>query len=227
MSYFVTIEGIEGAGKSTLRSRLSDFAESLGLEVVVTREPGATSLGQTIRSLVLDPKNKKLNTLAELMLFSADRAQHLEEIVRPALGRGAMVICDRYIHSTIAYQGYGRGLDLKQLIVLNDFITDHLSPDLVLLLDLPAEVGLARAELRARRASGTFPTIENPSSAANISDWNKFEEQNLAFHQRIRDGFLALAKDEKNRFCILDASKDAETVAGVAIEAIKGLLKGK
>lgn len=227
MSYFVTIEGIEGAGKSTLRSRLSDFAESLGLEVVVTREPGATSLGQTIRSLVLDPKNKKLNTIAELMLFSADRAQHLDEVVRPALARGAMVICDRYIHSTLAYQGFGRGLEMDQLIVLNNFVTAKLSPDLVLLLDLPADVGLARAELRARRASGSFPMIENPSSQASISDWNKFEEQNLAFHQRIRDGFLHLAKDPKNNFCVLDANQNPDSVSAQAIEAIKTLLKSK
>jgi dTMP kinase len=224
MSYFVTIEGIEGAGKSTLRTRLSEFAESLGLEVVVTREPGATALGQNIRSLVLDAKNKNIHSIAELMLFAADRAQHLEEVVRPALARGSLVICDRYIHSTLAYQGYGRGLDIVQLKALNEFVTQGLRPHLVLLLDLPPELGLARAENRSRRASGSFKSLE---LGTDVGEWNKFEEQNLAFHKRIRDGFLELSRDPANRFCVLDASKDSEAVATHAISAISDLLKGR
>ena len=228
MGHFVTIEGIEGAGKSTLRTRLADFASAAGLDVLLTREPGATSLGQTIRSIVLDPKNKKLDPLAELMLFAADRAQHVQEVLRPALDRGALVICDRYIHSTLAYQGYGRGIDLKQLVALNEIVIRGLKPDLVLLLDLPPEVGLSRAEARAKRASGTFQvdltggTVTGGTAAS--TEWTRFEEQDIAFHQRLRKGFLELSKDSANRFVVLDATKGPDEVAGSAIAALKGLI---
>ncbi len=228
MGHFITIEGIEGAGKSTLRSKLADFVASLGMEVVLTREPGATSLGQTIRTIVLDPKNKKLDPLAELMLFSADRAQHLEEVVRPALNRDALVICDRYIHSTLAYQGYARGLDLARLTSLNEFITQGLRPDLVLLLDLPPEVGLERAQDRMRKSSGSFQVgaVKEAlaSNAGSASGWTRFEEQDLDFHTRIRKGFLELAKDPQNRFVVLDATQKPETVAEAAVAAIKKFL---
>lgn len=223
MSFFVTIEGIEGAGKSTLRSRLSDFAASLGKEVVVTREPGATTLGHSIRNLLLDPKNKKFDPVAELMLFAADRAQHLEEIVRPALARGALVICDRYIHSTVAYQGYGRGLDLGRLAQLNDFVTRGLVPDLVLLLDLTPELGLERAKNRTRKASGSFQIQELQQASAGVGEWTRFEEQEIDFHRRVRDGFLALAKSERS-FVLLDASATPDKIAADAIAAIEKLL---
>ena len=146
MSFFLTLEGVEGAGKSTLRGALVDLLSDLGKEIVVTREPGATELGRTIRTLLLDPATKGLDPLAELLLFSADRAQHLCEVVRPALARGALVICDRFTHSTLAYQGYGRGLPLDILEQLNRVTTKGLAPDLVLLLDLPAEEGLHDGE---------------------------------------------------------------------------------
>ncbi|MFN8390949.1 MAG: dTMP kinase [Bdellovibrionota bacterium] len=224
MSRFITIEGIEGAGKSTLRSRLSDFAASLSLEVVITREPGATVLGQSVRSIVLDPKNKKIHPVAELMLFCADRAQHLEEVVRPALERGAIVFCDRYVHSTIAYQGYGRGLDRARLEQLNALVTQGLMPDLVLLLDLPPEVGLDRARQRTRKASGSFQAQEIQDALAGSHSWSRFEEQELAFHQRVRSGFLELAKDPVNNIVVLNAAQNPEQVAEAAIDAIKKLL---
>ncbi len=235
MGYFVTIEGIEGAGKSTLRSRLSDFATAAGLDVVLTREPGATTLGQSVREIVLDPKNKKLNPYAELMLFAADRAQHVEEILRPSLDRGALVICDRYIHSTLAYQGYGRGLDLAQLRTLNDIVTQGLKPDLVLLLDLSPDAGLDRARARARKSSGTFQidlssgTVVSKTAAATAgataaSQWTRFEEQDLAFHQRLRAGFLELSRDPANRFVVIDAEKRPDDVAEAAIDALKALI---
>ncbi len=224
MGFFITIEGIEGAGKSTLRSKLSDFAASLELDVVITREPGATTLGQSVRGIVLDPKNKKLHPLAELMLFSADRAQHLEEIVRPALSRGSVVICDRYTHSTIAYQGYGRGLDLESLNRLNQFVTQGLAPDLVLLLDLPPELGLERAQQRSRKASGQFPAQTIKDAMTGASSWNRFEDQDLAFHRRVRQGFLELSEDASNKFVMLDATASPELVANGAFIAIKGLV---
>jgi len=232
MSCFVSIEGVEGAGKSTLRTRLCDALEALEVEVVITREPGATVLGQTVRSLVLDPKNQNLHPLTELMLFAADRSQHLEEVIRPALDRGALVLCDRYIHSTLAYQGYGRGLNLKSLNSLNEFVTQGLKPDLVLLLDLDPEVGLQRAQQRSRKASGTF-TAEELQAAANgdsslldsggqvDSGWTKFEQQKLDFHQRVRNGFLDLAQDPTNNMLKLDASASPEELSQKALQAIQ------
>ena len=226
MSCFVTIEGIEGAGKSTLRARLADMASVLNLEVVITREPGATTLGQTVRGILLDPKNKKLDSVAELMLFGADRAQHLEEIIRPALSRGALVICDRYIHSTLAYQGYGRGLDLENLAQFNQFVTRGLKPDLVLLLDLDPEAGLERAEKRARKASGSFQ-LDEIKDAAAASSWTRFEEQELGFHRRVRAGFLELSKDPQNNFCVINAARSLDEVAADSFAAIRKAAEAK
>jgi dTMP kinase len=227
MGYFITIEGIEGAGKSTLRARLSESLAELNSDIVITREPGATAFGQSVRNIVLDPKNKKLHSLAELMLFCADRAQHLEEIVRPALERGAVVICDRYVHSTLAYQGYGRGLDLQSLHQLNRLVTQDLMPDLVLLLDLDPEQGLQRAEQRTRKASGSFPAEEVQELLSGGGSWNRFEEQELEFHRRVRRGFLELAKDPTQHICVLDASASAEQLAEQAMGAIRKILAGK
>lgn len=223
MPLFVTIEGIEGAGKSTLRADLSERVRTLGREVVVTREPGATTLGQSVRSLVLDPRQSTLDPLAELMLFSADRAQHLAEIIRPALGRDAVVICDRYVHSTLAYQGYGRGLPLADLRQLCMFVTSDLLPDLVILLDLPAEEGLRRAAQRTRRASGVID-VRAVREGATSDDWNRFEEQDRDFHERVRDGFLMLAAGDPKRFLVIDASAPADVIAERAFEAVRNRL---
>ena len=226
MSYFVTIEGIEGAGKSTLRTKVAEAAAAMAKEVVVTREPGATSLGQAVRSIVLDPERKKISPVAELMLFAADRAQHVEEVIRPALARGALVLCDRYIHSTLAYQGYGRGLPLESLRDLNRFTTGGLMPDLVLLLDLDPEVGLARAKSRAERASGTIDTkaLREGTAKPAESGWNRFEEQTIDFHSRVREGFLSMAKESGGQFHVLNAGQAAERVSEEAIKVLQGLV---
>ncbi len=226
MSYFVTIEGIEGAGKSTLRTKVAEAAAQMAKEVVVTREPGATALGQAVRAIVLDSEQKKMSPVAELMLFAADRAQHVEEIIRPALARGALVLCDRYIHSTLAYQGYGRGLPLESLHDLNRLTTGGLTPDLVLLLDLAPAVGLERAKSRAQRASGTIDTSAIRESGAKPAEtgWNRFEEQTLDFHNRVREGFLSMAKDSGGQFHVLNADQPAERVAAEAIKALQGLV---
>lgn len=225
MSYFVTIEGIEGAGKSTLRTKVAEAAAAMVKEVVVTREPGATALGQAVRSIVLDPDGKKMSPVAELMLFAADRAQHVEEVIRPALARGALVLCDRYVHSTLAYQGYGRGLPIESLKDLNRFTTGGLLPDLVLLLDLKPEVGLDRAKSRAQRASGSIDTslIREGTKAVDVG-WNRFEEQTLDFHSRVREGFLSMAKDSGGQFHVLNADQPADRVAEEAIKVLQGLV---
>lgn len=217
---FITIEGIEGAGKSTLRTRLPELLSSLKKEIIITREPGATTLGQQIRNIILDSNLKNTSNIAELMLFAADRAQHVEELIVPALKRGTIVLCDRYIYSTLAYQGYGSGLELNQLMAINNFVTKGLKPDVVLLLDLPAEEGLKRAALRTRKASGTIV-----KSADCIQSWNKFEEQDLAYHSRVRNGFLTLAKDPAANFKVLNALDSPEGIAQAAYQSVLETLK--
>jgi len=223
MSLFVTIEGVEGAGKSTLRSKLVESLRDLDCEILVSREPGATDLGLAIRQILLDPNNKDLNEIAELLLFTADRAQHVAQVIRPALARGAVVLCDRYIHSTIAYQGYGRGLSLEDLQRLNELATGGLKPDLVLLLDLDVKTGLGRVQERTTRASRVFS--KEQIDAITSGEVDRMEKENISFHERVRKGFLELAQNKENNFCVLDSSKAAEKVALEAEKAIRARLK--
>lgn len=188
---FLTVEGVEGSGKSTLLGALAARLEAEGHAVLRTREPGGSVLGTRLRPLLLNA-GQALEPEAELFLFLADRAQHVAEAIRPALDAGTLVLCDRYADSTIAYQGYGRGMDLDRLHALNDFATGGLRPDLTLLLDLPAETGLRRA-MRRNAATGLCQAE------------GRFESETLAFHERIRQGFLDLARRHPARFCVLDA----------------------
>lgn len=210
LSLFITIEGIEGSGKSSLQARLSEALKSSFKEILLTREPGGTELGQTIRKLLLDSKSGTVSPGAELFLFAADRAQHVAEVVQPALARGAAVICDRFIHSTLAYQGYARGLDLTQLRNLNASATAGLRPDLVLLLDLDPELGLARARKRS-----------SPASADPSLSWNRFEAEDLAFHRAVRDGFRALANDPAEKIFLIDASQSPDEVLKHAVQIVR------
>lgn len=222
MSLFITIEGVEGAGKSTLQSKLAPWIRALGQHVVLTKEPGATAIGQELRELVLHPKHANLHPLVELLLFAADRAQHVTEVIRPALDQGIIVICDRYIHSTLAYQGHGRGLKQEDITFLNNLTTEGLKPDLVLLLDVNPQLGLARAKSR----SIPFAERDDETSSASL-EWNRFEQQSLAFHQRVRDGFLELAKLSENNFVIINAEQHTDRVVEEATAAAKSLFKKK
>lgn len=195
---FIVIEGIEGAGKSSVQNGLGAFLSSRGKSVVLTREPGGTELGKDIRKLLLAKRNEAVDPNAELLLFAADRAQHITSVIRPALAAGSIVICDRFTFSTIAYQGFGRGLSHDMIERLNNVATDGLLPDLVLLLDLPVETGLMRAKKRA--------DLESPDS------WTRFESEAVAFHQKIRDGFLQLANQHTTLFEIIDATNQADVV---------------
>lgn len=174
---FITLEGPEGAGKTTQALLLAEYFKAEGQEVVLTREPGGTRIGQELRSILLNPLNKEIDFLTELLLYAADRSQHVAEIIRPALDQGKTVICDRYIHSTIAYQCYGRGLSRKVVDDLNKIAVDSVWPDITFVLDLPVEVGLERAF-----SCGTKDRIE---------------QEKLDFHQRVRKGFLELALFDK------------------------------
>lgn len=194
---FVAIEGPEGAGKSTLLRGLAKRAEAAGLGVKATRNPGDTALGARLRELLLDPDLPALSTEAELLLFLADRAQHVNEVLKPALGEGKLVLCDRFSASTLAYQGYGRGLPLGPLTQLErDWGALGLLPDLTLLLDLPPADGLARAQRRG------------------VTD--RLEAEALAFHERVRQGFLAQAASAPGRYHVLDAKQSADALLDAA-----------
>ena len=189
MSLFVTFEGIEGSGKSSHARALAETLRSSGRVVVETREPGGTPAGAAIRALLLGAEATPLTGQTELFLVCADRAQHVSQVIRPALADGRVVVCDRFSDSTLAYQGYGRGLDLAVVRALDAEARGGLAPVLTFLLDCPVDVGLGRAKARAGAA-------------------DRFEREAVAFHQRIRDGFLALAADAPDRIVVIDSTAD-------------------
>ncbi|NCC23922.1 MAG: dTMP kinase [Deltaproteobacteria bacterium] len=206
---FITLEGIEGCGKSTQADLLAGYLEkSLGREVVRTRQPGGSSLGAELRRILLNPANSNLDVLSELFLYLADRAQHVSSLIRPALERGGIVVCDRYADSTVVYQGYGRGLDPKLLQGLNEVAVSGLWPDLTLLLDLAPEVGLKRALTRNLK--------ENKASSEG-----RFEAESLAFHGRVREGYLTWAALHQDRFQIIEAAGHVDEV----FEKIRSVLE--
>jgi dTMP kinase len=202
VSLFITFEGPEGSGKTTQLGLLADWLQKLGHDVFATREPGGTSIGEAIRELVLDPSRREMRPETEILLYSAARAQIVGQVIRPRLAEGAIVLCDRYADSTLAYQGYGRGLDLGTLRIITAFATGRLVPDLTVYLDIAIEVGLRRK-----------PTAE----------WNRLEAQTLAFHQRVREGYLAMAKAEPQRWLVVDAAAEIETVQMVIRERVARL----
>ena len=196
---FISFEGIEGSGKTTQIESVCDHLRQKGHGVVVTREPGGSNIGRQIRSILLDSKNKGLNPLSELLLYMADRAQHLDEIVKPGLSSGKVILCDRYYDATLAYQGYARGLDIDLITQLHDLAFAGYKPELTLLLDLAPKTGLERA----------WQQIENGQRTGTET---RFEEEALSFHGRVREGYLALARLEPQRFKIIDASEPQERV---------------
>lgn len=202
---FVTLEGIEGAGKSTLIANLAADLRQRGDDPVVTREPGGTPLAEQIRRTVLDRGEERLSPEAELLLMFAARAVHLDNLVRPALRRGAWVLCDRFTDATRAYQGGGRGIDAGLIETLARAVHGDLVPDMTLLLDLPVEIGLGRA--RARREG--------------LAD--RFETETLQFFERVRAAYLALARREPRRFRVLDATLPPDALREAAREALATL----
>ncbi len=196
---FITFEGIEGSGKGTVLSSLAAWLQSSGRRVLQTREPGGSALGRDLRSILLDSRNKDLSPQAELFLYLADRAQHVSTVIRPALERGELVLSDRYADSTIVYQGYARGLGPDLLHQLNDVAVSGLWPDLTLILDLDARIGLERAQRR------------NARTGKAVTE-GRFEAEALDFHLKIRQGYLDWAARFPERLRVIDASGSREEV---------------
>lgn len=209
---FISFEGIEGSGKSTAQRLLAEHLQGLGYDPLLTREPGGCALGRSLRPILLDARTRGLSSRAELYLFLADRAQHVAEVIRPALEAGQTVLCDRYADSTLAYQGYGRGLDPEHLRRINDMATGGLMPDLTLLLDLPVHCGLERAGLR-NREEGT------------VLSEGRFDAESLEFHERVRQGYRSLAVEEPERFAIIDAAQPPEDVVLQCLSAVEASLR--
>jgi dTMP kinase len=191
----ITFEGVEGAGKTTLAHHLADWLRAQAVPVRLTREPGGSALGAHLRPILL---HEPLDAWAELFLFLADRRQHTLQVILPAREHGVWVLCDRYADSTLVYQGYGRGLDIPLIRRLNAIATDNLAPDLTVLIDLPVEDALARADAP-----------------------NRFEAETLAFHERIRAGYLQLAHAEPRRFLVLDGRQPLETLKASLEQAVQ------
>lgn len=209
---FISFEGIEGSGKSTAQRLLAEHFQGLGHDPLLTREPGGCALGRSLRPILLDARTRGLSSRAELYLFLADRAQHVAEVILPALEAGHIVLCDRYTDSTLAYQGHGRGLDPERLRRINDMATGGLLPDLTLLLDLPVHCGLERAGQR-NREEGT------------VLSEGRFDAESLEFHERVRQGYRALAADEPDRIAIIDASQPPEDVMLQCLSAVEAVLR--
>jgi dTMP kinase len=201
MVRFITFEGGDGSGKTTQLGVVQSHLRELNRPCVLTREPGGTALGRVLRKVLLEAGDQEIAEPGELFLYLADRAQHVKEVVAPALRAGKIVLCDRFSDSTLAYQGYGRGMDLDWLRRLNDTATDGLRPDLSFLFDCPVDVGLARA---ARRGA---------AAQTGQAREDRFERERRDFHEKVRQGFIALARAEPERFRVVDGSRPIAEVA--------------
>lgn len=204
---FISLEGIEGSGKTTQIHHIAGFLEKRSLTYRLTREPGATRTGESIRAILLDPKNRELAPHAELLLYMADRIQHVKEIIAPSLLAGETVVCDRFYDATLVYQGFARGIDIQMIHRLHKMLLDGMQPDITFLLDLTPETGLSRA----------WKQIENGS---RTDAETRFEREALRFHQKVRKGYLDLADQEPDRFRIVNAER---TEAEVKNDILKKL----
>lgn len=194
MTLFVTFEGPEGCGKSTQMRLLASFLRERGYDVLATREPGGTPIGDRVRAVLLDPGHTEMYPSTEFLLFSAARAQHVAQVIRPHLARGGVVLCDRFADSSLAYQGYGHCLDLDAVRTITRFATGGLVPDLTFYLDVSVEVGLRRKA----RGSGDA--------------WNRMEQKERAYHERVRAGYLTMAAQEPERWVVIDAEGRLQSV---------------
>jgi dTMP kinase len=209
LSLFVTFEGPEGGGKTTQLHLLADYLRNQGYDILITREPGGTAIGDRVRAILLDPTHTEMQPSSEFLLFSAARAQHVGQVIRPHLAGGGIVLCDRYADASLAYQGYGHQLDLDALRFITRFATQGLVPDLTLCLDVPVEIGLRR------KAGGAGDA------------WNRMEQKAIAYHKRVRDGYLAMVTKEPERWSVVDATRTPEEVQATIRELVADRLREK
>lgn len=202
---FITIEGPDGSGKTTLVQGLSQrLAEHLKVPLTVTREPGGSDLAEKIREVIIDPKNKEMDDRTEALLFAASRRQHIIETINPALQQGEVVLCDRFVDSSIAYQGAGREIGVKEIATLNQFATENLTPDITLYLDVDAQVGLNRI-----------------GSEESKREKDRLELEKIDFHNRVRDAYQVLLKNNPDRMHLIDATQDVDKVLEDSWEMLK------
>lgn len=211
MGYFITFEGVEGCGKTTQIRLLADRLQLAGYDVLTTREPGGCPIADQIRGILLDAENRSMVPMAELLLYAAARAQHVSEVIAPALSRNAIVLCDRFTDATMAYQSYGRDISRHTVDTLNTLACLSVKPDMTVLLDFDPENGLNRARKRIEGCSG--PKEE------------RFELEALTFHQNVRNGYLELARHEPERFIIIDANGSIEAVSNNVFSAVSVRMK--
>ncbi len=203
---FITFEGIEGCGKSTQAALLADFLSRKQIAVCLSREPGGSELGKKLRGILLHLEQGDLSAWAELFLYLADRAEHVQKVIKPALDSGQTVIVDRFTDSTLAYQGHGRGLSLHSLQEMNQLAAGGLEPDLTIVFDLPAEIGLMRARNRNKKSG--------------LEDESRFEAQDIQFHRLVRQGYLELASNQPDRVKLLDASGQEQDIFGQVLKIL-------
>lgn len=225
---FISFEGGEGSGKSTQAQRLAERLRGLGLEAVVTREPGGSPFAERLRAIILDPAVEPHSPLSEALLFYAARADHLERVIRPALKAGQWIVCDRFSDSTRVYQGLAGDLDLKIIEALELLVVTPTKPDLTLIVDIPAEVGLARAALRQTSAN---PAAQSQKSAGGSGGRvlrsllaDRYESRGVEYHRRLRDGFLKIAATEPQRCAVVDGQKGPDDVAAAIWTAVESRL---
>ena len=209
---FITLEGIEGSGKTTQIGRLVKYLEARQIQCVATRQPGGTPIGETIRSILLDPANSALKPMTELLLYMADRAQHIFELIKPCLEAGKTVVCDRYFDATLVYQGFARGLSIELIGELHKLLFDDLKPDVTLLLDLSPQLGLERA-------------WQQLATGQRSDDESRFEAETVAFHEKVRAGYLELARLEPDRFRIIDAAQTPDQVFAAISKVVSSILE--
>lgn len=209
MRLFVTFEGPDGSGKTTQIEMLAERLRHLGHNVLITREPGGTSIGNQTRTVVHDVKNAEMTGETEFLLYSASRAQLVRQVIEPHLERGGTVLCDRFADSSMAYQGYGRELDLEMIRCITHFATGGLVPDLTIYLDLPVEVGLRRKQ---------------SAHAAQAGEWNRLDQQTIEFHRRVRQGYLKMAQAEPNRWLVVDATQSVPDTQATIRRRLEHLL---
>ncbi|RLB11636.1 MAG: dTMP kinase [Deltaproteobacteria bacterium] len=207
---FITFEGIDGCGKSTQAKRLASYLKNKGIPVLLTFEPGGTGIGYNIRKILLDPKNKHISPLAELFLYMADRAQHIKEVIGPSLEKGIWVISDRFYDATLAYQGFGRGIDISFIDMLNQKACGKIRPDITFLMDCPVETAIIRISNRIANS--------NPDKGQL-----RFEQEDLRFHEMVRKGYLSIAARHKDRIVMVDATSSIDEIERFIINKIEML----